>query len=225
MRGGGELKVRIQLIGIPDNPVYARGINAADPNSAAVQDAFFQEHDGNQVVMYQVCFAAGVSLHLGECQSDAEPASCRIRQYEYILSQTLHVSQPSITQQQRYCGVSHAESFKAPANLLCSHQPFQEAAATLCLMSQVAHCAAVLQHSSLPKQWFVSCVSFMAISPMHLYDMSLNDTALCMPLHQSSHTHALCDLSLTSAPASGVTGCSLWSRFGAQHTAKHQLVQ
>ncbi len=54
MKGGGELKLKIQLIKIPDNPVYARGINAADPNSAAVEDAFFQEHEGNQVVMYQV---------------------------------------------------------------------------------------------------------------------------------------------------------------------------
>ncbi|DBA80259.1 TPA: hypothetical protein ACH3X2_007490 [Trebouxia sp. C0005] len=53
MKGGGELKLKIQLIKIPDNPVYARGINAADPNSAAVEDAFFQEHEGNQVVMYQ----------------------------------------------------------------------------------------------------------------------------------------------------------------------------
>ncbi len=54
MKGGGELKLKIQLIKIPNNPVYARGINAADPNSAAVEDAFFQEHEGNQVVMYQV---------------------------------------------------------------------------------------------------------------------------------------------------------------------------
>ncbi len=54
MKGGGELKLRVKLIGIPDNPVYARGINADDPNSAAVQDAFFHEHNGNQVVMYQV---------------------------------------------------------------------------------------------------------------------------------------------------------------------------
>ena len=76
MKGGGELKVRIQLIGIPDNPVYAGGINAADPNSAAVQDAFFQEHDGNQVVMYQVCFAVIASLRLSECQFNAEPARC-----------------------------------------------------------------------------------------------------------------------------------------------------
>ena len=54
MRGGGELKLRVKLISIPENPVYARGINAEDPNSAAVEDAFFPERSGNQVVMYQV---------------------------------------------------------------------------------------------------------------------------------------------------------------------------
>lgn len=54
MRGGGEIKLRVRLIGIPDNPVYARGINAQDPNSAAVEDAFFPERSGNQVIMYQV---------------------------------------------------------------------------------------------------------------------------------------------------------------------------
>ena len=54
MRGGGELKLSMKLIGIPENPVYARGINASDPNSAAVEDAFFPERPGNQVVMYQV---------------------------------------------------------------------------------------------------------------------------------------------------------------------------
>ena len=54
MKGGGEIKLRVRLIGIPDNPVYARGINAQDPNSAAVEDAFFPERSGNQVVMYQV---------------------------------------------------------------------------------------------------------------------------------------------------------------------------
>lgn len=54
MRGGGELKIKLKLIGIPENPVYARGINAEDPNSAAVEDSFFHEHVGNQVVMYQV---------------------------------------------------------------------------------------------------------------------------------------------------------------------------
>ena len=54
MRGGGEMKLRVRLIGIPDNPVYARGINAQDPNSAAVEDAFFPERGGNQVIMYQV---------------------------------------------------------------------------------------------------------------------------------------------------------------------------
>ncbi|KAL3155264.1 hypothetical protein ABBQ32_013195 [Trebouxia sp. C0010 RCD-2024] len=53
MRGGGEIKLRVRLIGIPDNPVYARGINAQDPNSAAVEDAFFPERGGNQVIMYQ----------------------------------------------------------------------------------------------------------------------------------------------------------------------------
>ena len=54
MRGGGEMKLRVRLIGIPDNPVYARGINTQDPNSAAVEDAFFPERGGNQVIMYQV---------------------------------------------------------------------------------------------------------------------------------------------------------------------------
>ena len=54
MKGGGELRLKARLIGLAQNPVYARGINAADPNSAAVEDAFFQEHGGNQVVMYQV---------------------------------------------------------------------------------------------------------------------------------------------------------------------------
>lgn len=54
MRGGGEIKLRVRLIGIPDNPVYACGINAQDPNSAAVEDAFFPERGGNQVIMYQV---------------------------------------------------------------------------------------------------------------------------------------------------------------------------
>ena len=54
MKGGGEIKLRVRLIGIPGNPVYARGINAQDPKSAAVEDAFFPEHSGNQVVMYQV---------------------------------------------------------------------------------------------------------------------------------------------------------------------------
>lgn len=54
MRGGGEIKLQVRLIGIPDNPVYARGINAQDPNSAAVEDAFFPERGGNQVIMYQV---------------------------------------------------------------------------------------------------------------------------------------------------------------------------
>ena len=54
MKGGGEIKLRVRLIGIPDNPVYARGINAQDPNSAAVEDTFFPERSGNQVVMYQV---------------------------------------------------------------------------------------------------------------------------------------------------------------------------
>lgn len=67
MKGGGELKLKIQLIKIPDNPVYARGINAADPNSAAVEDAFFQEHEGNQVVMYQVsCLVRPTNHVLGE---------------------------------------------------------------------------------------------------------------------------------------------------------------
>lgn len=54
MRGGGKIRLRVRLIGIPDNPVYARGINAKDPNSAAVEDAFFPERGGNQVIMYQV---------------------------------------------------------------------------------------------------------------------------------------------------------------------------
>lgn len=54
MRGGGELKLKIKLIDMTQNPVYARGINAQDPNSAAVEDAFFSEKSGNQVVMYQV---------------------------------------------------------------------------------------------------------------------------------------------------------------------------
>ena len=54
MKGGGELKLKVKLIGIPQNPVYARGINAADPNSAAVEDSFFKERSGHHVVMYQV---------------------------------------------------------------------------------------------------------------------------------------------------------------------------
>ena len=54
MRGGGELKLKVKLLDLIQNPVYARGINAQDPNSAAVEDAFFSEKSGNQVVMYQV---------------------------------------------------------------------------------------------------------------------------------------------------------------------------
>ena len=59
MRGGGKIRLRVRRIGIPDNPVYARGINAKDPNSAAVEDAFFPERAGNQVIMYQVCHLHG----------------------------------------------------------------------------------------------------------------------------------------------------------------------
>ena len=74
MKGGGELKLKIELIGIPKNPVYARGINAEDPNSAAVQDAFFQEHDGNQVVMYQVSCLSGSHSQLLHGTSQCRPA-------------------------------------------------------------------------------------------------------------------------------------------------------